>query len=159
MDGTSFDRIAKALARRADRRALVRGLGAAGLGVVALGLGGAAAQAPQSRCRQHCRAQGLTGRDFGQCVSACAQAGGPPQQTCVGEHQLCTPPEPGQEDPCCEGYVCYYDPFGEGGGHQPLHNPGLAPPSGQRPSRRRPPPGRPRETVRTPSPGPPPAPR
>jgi hypothetical protein len=112
MDGTHFDGIARALARGMNRRAAARGVAAAvGLGVVALGRGRAAAQDPRSRCKEYCRAQGLEGRDFGQCVSACARAGGPPPvETCVELGEVCTPPlDENDLGPCCfpEGNVCY----------------------------------------------------
>ena len=113
MDGPHFDGIARALAQGMNRRAAARGLAAAvGLGVVALGRGEAVAQNARSRCRAYCRAQGHEGRDFGQCVAACARAGGPPpEETCVELGESCVPPPDPDRDPgpCClpEGNVCY----------------------------------------------------
>ena len=108
MDGTHFDGIARALARGMTRRAAARGLAAAvGLGAVALGGGGTAAKDPRARCRKYCRDLGHEGRDFGQCVSACARAGGPPPaETCVALGELCTPPVGDEPNPCCNPPGC-----------------------------------------------------
>ncbi len=112
MDGNDFDGIARALARNTNRRAVARGLAAAvGLGVMALGPGGAAARNPRSRCKRYCRDLGRSGREFGQCVSGCVRAGGPPpEETCVLLGASCVPPlDENDPGPCCfpEGNVCY----------------------------------------------------
>jgi hypothetical protein len=112
MDGTHFDGIARALARDTNRRAVARGLAAAiGLGMMALGPGGAAAKNPRSRCEGYCRDLDRSGRDFGKCVAACVRAGGPPpEETCVELGSSCEPPvDENDPGPCCfpEGNVCY----------------------------------------------------
>lgn len=113
MDGTRFDDFTRALAAESSRRRFFKLLGGALGGGVALGALGGGALAKETKsgpalCQDYCQGQGLQGRDFGQCVSACAQAGGPPASPPPGtcpyegggalENEPC---DPATENPCC----------------------------------------------------------
>jgi hypothetical protein len=88
-----LDKLSKDLASGMTRRHALRlffmGLGAGAVGVLS---GRSTLAADNSVCVQLCRAQGLTGRDFGKCVSTSAHC--PPGECAVsinGGNFVCVP--------------------------------------------------------------------
>jgi len=88
-----LDKLSRDLASGMTRRDAVRlffsGIGAAAVGVF---LGRSASADGNAVCVELCRAQGLHGRDFGECVSASAQC---PDDECAvsasGGNFVCVP--------------------------------------------------------------------
>jgi len=87
-----LDKLSKDLASGMSRRHALR-LFFVGLGAAVVGFSGRSASADGNKiCVDLCRAQGLTGRDFGKCVSASAHC--PPGECalCInGDDCVCVP--------------------------------------------------------------------